>query len=86
LNIAAEIKVSFLAVQDKHITFNVLCNVYPATEVKNYLTTAIGDSLPEPLKKTDYHYSEFPHGLTFYQDCYIEFRELCIDDFPELFV
>ena len=86
MNIETGIRASFLAVSNKHISFCTLCETYPVMEVKNYLTITIGDSLPEPLKETDYHYSEFPHGLKFYQDCYIKFKEIYIDEFPELFV
>ena len=82
-----QLSTAFLAVDNSHITFSALCRNFPLREVKNYLTEAI-EVLEKPSEEDGFglRFDMYPHGLDFYRRCYKAFRQMFLEEKPEVFI
>ena len=82
-----QIGTAFLAVHNKHITFSALTKNFPLREVENYLREAVDiSSLSNEEDEYGYRFNVYPYGLEFYQNYYVQFKRLYLEDYPEVFL
>ena len=86
-SLRSQIRTALLAVVNGHITFSAFCRNFPLREVKNYLVEAI-EALENPLEEDGFglRFDMYPHGLYFYRRCYKVFRQMYLEENPEVFI